>query len=220
MPRSVLRFLFKLLYHQLAWSYDLVAWLVSAGQWRHWVLTVLPYLKGPRVLELGHGPGHLLLAMASQGMVPIGLDASWQMSRLASFVVEKWGVNLVLINGYAQFMSIANAAIDQVVTTFPAEYITDPAALEEVYRVLKPGGEFYILPSAWLTDERFIFRLASLPLKISLSSNGYAKTSDRHPLVARLTTTGFETSSWIEPVLHSQVKSQVWLVRAQKPVQA
>ena len=38
-------FAYELLYHPLAWSYDWVAALVSAGKWRDWVLTSLPYLK-------------------------------------------------------------------------------------------------------------------------------------------------------------------------------
>src|SRR5581483_5728728 len=43
-----LRLAFHLLYHQLAWAYDTVAWLVSGGAWRAWARATLPYLDGRR----------------------------------------------------------------------------------------------------------------------------------------------------------------------------
>ena len=54
--QSLLGWVFDRLYNQLAWSYDLVSWLVSGGLWRQWHSLVLPYLVGPRVLEVS-GPG-------------------------------------------------------------------------------------------------------------------------------------------------------------------
>ncbi len=81
--RSFLRLFFRLLYHQLAWTYDLVAWVVSFGQWKAWGRAAIPRLRGPRVLEIAHGPGHLLVAMARAGLSPVGFDLSPQMGRLA-----------------------------------------------------------------------------------------------------------------------------------------
>ena len=43
---AFLRLFFKLLYHQLAWSYDGVAWVVSLGAWRKWVESTLAFLLG------------------------------------------------------------------------------------------------------------------------------------------------------------------------------
>ena len=51
-----LGFFFHLLYHPFAWAYDLIAWTVSLGRWKDWVESVVPFIKGMRVLELGHGP--------------------------------------------------------------------------------------------------------------------------------------------------------------------
>ncbi len=56
--QSLLRFFFSLLYHQFAWTYDLVSATVSLGHWQEWVRASLPYLHG-RTLEIGYGPGHL-----------------------------------------------------------------------------------------------------------------------------------------------------------------
>ena len=60
--RSLLRFGFRLLYHELAWTYDLVSRVVSLGQWRTWQRTALEHLaarRGDPILELAHGTGDL-----------------------------------------------------------------------------------------------------------------------------------------------------------------
>ncbi|MGD1994820.1 MAG: hypothetical protein PVI59_16625, partial [Anaerolineae bacterium] len=58
---AFVRVFFRLLYNQCAWTYDLVAWVVSLGQWNAWGRTAMPHLSGGRVLELAHGAGHLLV---------------------------------------------------------------------------------------------------------------------------------------------------------------
>jgi 2-polyprenyl-3-methyl-5-hydroxy-6-metoxy-1,4-benzoquinol methylase len=79
----LMRNFFALLYHQFAWTYDFVAAVVSLGMWKQWVSSTLPYLDGPRVLEIGHGPGHLLLALAEKGLKATGLDESRWMGKIA-----------------------------------------------------------------------------------------------------------------------------------------
>ena len=41
-----LHLFFALLYGPMAWSYDLVADLVSIGRWKHWIGTVHPFIQG------------------------------------------------------------------------------------------------------------------------------------------------------------------------------
>ncbi len=74
---------FKLLYHQFAWSYDWVSGAVSLGNWNSWTRAALPYLQGPRVLELGFGPGHLQVALQKREIWSVGIDESWQMASQA-----------------------------------------------------------------------------------------------------------------------------------------
>jgi ubiquinone/menaquinone biosynthesis C-methylase UbiE len=78
-----MRGFFNLLYHQFAWSYDFIASLVSLGNWKRWIITVLPHLEGPRVLELGHGPGHLQRALLNKGINTFGIDESRSMGILS-----------------------------------------------------------------------------------------------------------------------------------------
>ena len=159
----VLRVFFYLLYQPMAWSYDLVAALVSAGRWKTWIFSVLPYLKGARILEIGHGPGHLQAALQQNGIPALGLDASSQMGRQAANRLRKMGLTPRLTCGYAQHLPFPAEAFDQIVSTFPSEYIATPETLAECYRTIKPGGELLVLPTAWITGQSLIDRgLAAL----------------------------------------------------------
>src|SRR4030042_3569553 len=80
----ILRFTFRRFYHGFAWTYDAVARAVSLGRWYSWTEAVLPFVTGLRVLELGHGTGHLLGKLSmGQGRHVVGLDESSQMAVLA-----------------------------------------------------------------------------------------------------------------------------------------
>src|SRR5512146_855415 len=81
--KALLRLFFRLLYHEFAFTYDLVAATVSFNRWKDWVMSVLPFIEGKRVLEIGHGPGHLQRVLLSRGLVAVGIDESAQMGRLA-----------------------------------------------------------------------------------------------------------------------------------------
>lgn len=141
--RTLLRIFFYLLYHPLAGLYDLVAALVSFGKWQQWVFSVIPYIEGERVLELGHGPGHLQRALQKRGYHTFGLDSSRQMGHLAQ---RKLGKEHRLVRGKAQALPFPEEAFSCVVATFPSEYILERSTLEEARRVLKTGGKILVIP--------------------------------------------------------------------------
>lgn len=154
-----LRLFFYWLYQPFAWSYDLVAWMVSLGRWKSWIFSTLPELTGIRILELGHGPGHLQVAMRNQGISAFGIDFSAQMGRIAARRLKGHDKPALLTRAAGQQLPYKSAAFDQLVATFPTEYILLPETLAEVRRVLRPGGSIVILPVAWITgkkpEERF-----------------------------------------------------------------
>jgi len=149
---------FRLLYHELAWSYDAAAGLVSLGQWRAWGRTALPHLVGERVLELGHGPGRLLVELTKQGFRPVGLDLSPQMGRLARRRLRRNGQAAPLVRAPAQRLPFSDGAFDSLVATFPTAYIVDPATLTEAARVLRPGGRLIIVLGARLSGRDVLSR--------------------------------------------------------------
>ena len=146
MMRNFMRMFFRLLYHPLAFTYDFVAACVSFGQWTKWVAEVMPFLDGQRILELGHGPGHLQRALRARGWNPAALDESPQMGFLAA---RRLGSGHQLTRGLAQQLPFADDAFDSVVATFPTEYIFDPLTLQSVKRVLRGNGKLIVLPVAF-----------------------------------------------------------------------
>ena len=156
----LLRSFFSLLYHQFAWTYDLVAATVSLGRWKDWVQSALPYLDG-RGLEIGYCPGHLQLSLYERGLPAFGLDESRQMARQASHRLHKKGFLPNLSRGFAQNLPFLKNSFDTVVATFPSEYIFDPHTLTEIHRVLASGGKLVVVPSAWITGKRVHEQLAA-----------------------------------------------------------
>ena len=144
--KAILRVFFKLLYHQLAFAYDLVAASVSFNRWKDWVKSVIPLIGGDQILEIGHGPGHLHRVLLDRGLFAVGIDESRQMGYLAR---RREGGSAHLTRGLAQHLPFPNESFDTVICTFPADYINDPRTLAEVKRCLSDGGRFIVLPVAW-----------------------------------------------------------------------
>lgn len=141
-----LRFFFHLLYHPFAFAYDLVAATVSFGKWNDWVLGVIPFISGTRILELGHGPGHLQRFLLDHGLFPVAIDESPQMGRLAK---RRSGASHKLSRALAQQLPFAEKSFDTVVATFPADYIFNAQTLSDAKRCLSDGGRLIVLPVAY-----------------------------------------------------------------------
>jgi len=144
---ACVRFFFRLLYNEFAWSYDLVAWAVSLGQWKAWGRTAIGHLRGKRVLELAHGPGHLLAAMAERSLSLVGLDLSPHMGRLAQRRLRKKGLAVPLVRARTQALPFRDECFDSSVAAFPTEFILDTATLQEAARVMRTEGRLVVI--AW-----------------------------------------------------------------------
>ena len=176
--RTFLRFFFYLLYHPFAFAYDLVAATVSLGRWKDWVLSVVPFIEGTRILEIGHGPGYLQRVLLSRNMFAVGLDESAPMGRLARRNLKRSigshsstkavdYTKIKLIRGLAQSLPFPNSYFDTVVATFPADYIFETSTLKEAHRVLCIGGRFVILPGASILGRGFMDRFMALIFRIT-----------------------------------------------------
>src|SRR5215210_4684678 len=71
------------LYDELAWWYDGVSWLVSAGHWRCWQAAVWNEVRGHSVLEMGFGTGELIKQGMARGFSMVGIDRSAAMQAVA-----------------------------------------------------------------------------------------------------------------------------------------
>jgi len=142
---SFIRKLLHLLYNQLFWAYDLVAYIVSAGKWNNWILESLDYIKGYSVLEIGIGTGHLQVALANKGYLNYAQDISFNMVKISTNRLIRHNCTSNVICADNSFIPLKNSSIDVVIATFPTEYILDKKTLNEIFMILRPGGELVIL---------------------------------------------------------------------------
>lgn len=190
---AFMKFFFHLLYHGLAFSYDLVAAIVSLGHWKDWIYDILPYLDRQPVVqplvELGHGPGHLQNRLLDLGRYSIGLDESRQMSRLARQRLRQ--LPFRLLRADARHLPFPPRSIPLYVATFPSEYIFSADTLAEIFRTLTDTGKVAILLAAWPGGDslpekavRMLFRVTG---ESPPDSFPYAR------LVEKFTRQGFKT---------------------------
>jgi SAM-dependent methyltransferase len=159
---NVLRALFGTLYRNRT-LYWLASTIPFAGQWRRWQRLVLPRLWGTDVLEVGCGLGTLLADMVQEGYHCSAIDQSPQMVAAARDTLRRRGLereNTPIQQASVKLLPFADASFDDVVSTFPTEYIADRQTIHEIGRVLRPGGRLIIVLGAGLLPTR----LALLPL--------------------------------------------------------
>lgn len=148
----LVRFGFRLLYNEFAFTYDLVSYSVSLGAWRCWQRAALKHLPGDgRVLELAYGTGNLQIDLIEAGYSVYGHDLSPYMMQIARGKLKRKGSPVRLTRGRAQQLPYSDSTFSAVVSTFPTEFVTESPTLAEVWRVMEPGGRFIIVPNAIFT---------------------------------------------------------------------
>lgn len=108
------------------------------------------HLKVGRVLDIGTGPGKLPIMIASRNalLYVVGLDLSGDMVKIASAAAAKKGMaNVEFRQGSADALPFNDREFDLVISTLSFHHWKKPEqALDEIYRVLREGGE------AWIYD--------------------------------------------------------------------
>jgi len=160
---------------------------VTRGRRDHWttaeaIARALP--GGGDVLEVAPGPGYGAIELAKLGPYRVtALDISRSFVRIASENARRAGVAIDFRHGDVAAMPFAAESFDFVTCSAAFKNFPDPvAALDEIHRVLRPGGrasirdmrkdappdaiaeEIHGMRLAWPTAllMRFIFRFALL----------------------------------------------------------
>ena len=98
---------------------------------------------GGDVLEVAPGPGYMAIELARLGSNYhiTGLDISRSFVRIARENAHRAGVDIDFQHGDVVRMPFASSSFDFVVCQAAFKNFPDPvAALDEIYRVLRPGG--------------------------------------------------------------------------------
>jgi ubiquinone/menaquinone biosynthesis C-methylase UbiE len=102
---------------------------------------------GARVLELAPGPGYLAIEIATRGNFRVsGLDISESFVRIARENARDAAVTIDFRHGNASGMPYPDESFDFIVCQAAFKNFSDPlGALNEIYRVLTPGGRALIV---------------------------------------------------------------------------
>lgn len=102
---------------------------------------------GSTILELAPGPGYLSIELARLGNYHIvGLDISATFVEIAQAKAREAGVTIDFRQGNASHMPLTDASFDFLVCSAAFKNFSEPLqALDEMFRVLKPGGKALII---------------------------------------------------------------------------
>jgi len=141
-------------FESVAGKYDLMNDLMSLGVHRLWkrhFIAISGIQPGQRVLDLAGGTGDIAALMSKQvgvhGSVVLS-DINEAMLAIGRQRMEDRGLvgNIKYSLANAEQLPFADAGFDAVTIAFGLRNVTDqPAALKEMFRVLKPGGRALIL---------------------------------------------------------------------------
>jgi demethylmenaquinone methyltransferase/2-methoxy-6-polyprenyl-1,4-benzoquinol methylase len=119
--------------------------VLSYGQDRRWKRRLVRLADIPahaRVLDLATGTGDLARATAGRAEFVVGLDITKRMIELARAKVTDAVAAPLFLVGDMMALPFASASFDVVTTGYGLRNVPDlTRAVDEIYRVLKPGGE-------------------------------------------------------------------------------
>ena len=118
---------------------------------------VVPLVSGA-VLEIGMGAGHNLPYYDTQRVSSVvGIDPCRTSWGLAQPRAQGLGVPLDFVEGSAEDMPLEDAQFDSVLMTFSLCSIPNAqAALAEIHRVLKPGGQLVFCEHGQAPDDTVV----------------------------------------------------------------
>ena len=103
--------------------------------------------EGASILELAPGPGYLSIELAKMGNYHIvGLDISPTFVEIAQAKAREAAVDIDFRQGNASHMPLADDLFDFLVCSAAFKNFSEPVqAINEMFRVLKPGGKALII---------------------------------------------------------------------------
>jgi 2-polyprenyl-3-methyl-5-hydroxy-6-metoxy-1,4-benzoquinol methylase/uncharacterized protein YbaR (Trm112 family) len=124
---------------------EIVEDVKTQGPWLYLLEKHCGTLAGASILDVGCGLGGLMLACSNHGAHPVGVDPSHIIHVARTAMAQTVGRALPLVRSDGRALPFKADSFDIVVSVGVLEHITRPKALiEEMVRVLKPGGTFLL----------------------------------------------------------------------------
>jgi demethylmenaquinone methyltransferase/2-methoxy-6-polyprenyl-1,4-benzoquinol methylase len=155
-------------FEAVAGRYDLMNDLMSFGIHRFWKRT-LARLCAPSarqlIVDLAGGTGDVAALVAAPDRTVVVCDPSLAMMRRGR---KRAAGSVIWIGGTGERIPLASSSADAVTISFGIRNVTDMReTLEEILRILKPGGRFLCLefsrPSAAVRPFYRLFSIAVIP---------------------------------------------------------
>lgn len=144
------------IFDTIATDYDKMNNVISLGlheRWRKKATRLSQIKKGDKILDVCCGTGDWSLSLAdyvgANGQVT-GLDFSHEMLKVAAQKIKRSkSRNIHLIEADAQALPFPDASFDAAVIGFGLRNVPDASlVLEEMLRVIKPGGQVLVLETS------------------------------------------------------------------------
>lgn len=144
--------------------YDLIAKLLGADRARQTLFDLAPVGLGDRVLDIGCGTGTFATTLKKRypEVDVTGIDPDPKALARARHKAERARVPVRFDRGFADSLEYPDASFDKVFSSFMFHHLEGrnrEATLREVRRVLKPGGNFYLLDFEVSPSDRGLFNL-------------------------------------------------------------
>ena len=151
-------------FSSVAGKYDLMNDAMSLGihrVWKRWFVATSQVRKGDRVLDLAGGTGDIAALLRERvgdaGEIVLG-DINGEMLRVGrDCMTDRGNVRgFEYVQCNAQALPFPDASFDLVTIAFGLRNVTDKdAALREMLRVLRPGGQARVLEFSQVTADWF-----------------------------------------------------------------
>lgn len=158
-------------FERLTRFYDpVVAWTTRERTFKRSLLDQADLDRATHLLDLGCGTGTLALDACAPrpSLTVVGIDGDPDMLDQAQAKrTPGSGDRLVLSVAYAESLPFPDACFDRVISSLFFHHLgpsSKRAALAEVFRVLKPGGELHV--ADWGRPTGWVMRAAAWPLRL------------------------------------------------------
>ena len=179
----------------------------------------LEHAPGRDVLDLAAGTGKLTEVIAATGAHVTAVEPLEEMRRELARTVPA----ATLLSGSAEQIPLADGAVDAVLVGQAFHWFDQPRALDEMARVLRPGGVVGLIWNLRDESEEWAQRVTELLDSADVVSSGVEREAD--VLVAHRRFGSVEHRTWPNPVEFDRDRLRAWarstsIIATMQPEQA